>query len=474
MAGGLLFRRVVSPFHKLDPRVKLMISLELFVLSLVASSLIAVGLVIAAIGLIALVAKSLKRVGRTVVFSLLFTAFIFAVNMLLGLGLLRSFTYALRFVAIVGSTSIFFVTTSPDELEQIMKWMRIPRDVVFAFVTAVRFIPVVMLDAFQIIDAQKSRGLELEKGNLIARVRNMVPILIPLVVNSVIRSGELAEAMESRGYGSTPKPTSLYGMRLKWYDIAVLLGCACALRPRTVYLPLLPVPILMIPPRVVVDERERGSGVPDLLSKLGVRVYFSRLPIADYVVSPEIAAERKSLPDFVSSVYDGRLFIQASEISTAFRKPYIIVEGDVGRIASLVRNVSTYYGAIASVTLAYDLRLIHTANQGETAEALAALTRQTRARPLPFGAFSAPPKGKDEPQQQLYLVSSLPGVGTKLAKRMLGRFGTPRKIMGLTESQLSMVPGLGNKRAARIAHMLDTLYSGQSEGAPKQEKLGNE
>jgi DNA excision repair protein ERCC-4 len=230
----------------------------------------------------------------------------------------------------------------------------------------------------------------------------------------------------------------------------------------------------MIPPRVVVDERERSSGVPDLLSKLSVRVYYSRLPIADYVVSPEIAVERKSLPDFVSSVYDGRLFVQASEISTAFKKPYIIVEGDVGRVGSLVRNVSSYYGAIASVTLAYDLRLIHTASPSETAEAIAALTRQTRARPLPFGAMSAPPKGKDEPQQQLYLVSSLHGVGTKLAKRMLGRYGTPRKIMSLTESQLSMVPGLGSKRAAKIAHMLDTLYSSQKGEPPKQEKLSNE
>ncbi|MDA4116648.1 MAG: energy-coupling factor transporter transmembrane protein EcfT, partial [Thaumarchaeota archaeon] len=98
------------------------------------------------------------------------------------------------------------------------------RDVVFAFVTAVRFIPVVMLDAFQIMDAQKSRGLEFERGNVVRRVRNMVPILIPLVVNSVIRSGELAEAMESRAYGSTPKPTSLYGMRTRWYDRVVALG----------------------------------------------------------------------------------------------------------------------------------------------------------------------------------------------------------------------------------------------------------
>jgi energy-coupling factor transport system permease protein len=224
IASGLLYRRVVSPFHKLDPRVKLLIAIEFFVLSLAASSVIAVAIILLSIVSVAAFARSLRRVGRTVVFSVLFAAFIFGFNLLFGLGILKALTFALRFVAIVGSTSIFFVTTSPDELEQIMKWMRIPRDVVFAFVTAVRFIPVVMLDAFQIMDAQKSRGLELEKGSLMTRVRNLVPVLIPLVVNSVIRSGELAEAMESRGYGSTPRPTSLYSMSLKWYDWLVLAG----------------------------------------------------------------------------------------------------------------------------------------------------------------------------------------------------------------------------------------------------------
>jgi len=224
LSAGFLFKRVVSPFHRLDPRVKLLVATEFFVLSLLSSTLTAVALVLLAILLVAGVAKSLRRIGRTVAFSGFFAAFIFAVNFLFGLGLLDALLYSLRFLAIIASTSLFFVTTSPDELEQIMKWMRVPRDVVFAFVTAVRFIPVVMLDAFQIMDAQKSRGLEFERGNLIRRVRNLVPILIPLVVNSVIRSGELAEAMESRAYGSTPKPTSLYGMRLRWYDLAVTFG----------------------------------------------------------------------------------------------------------------------------------------------------------------------------------------------------------------------------------------------------------
>ncbi|MBI3116515.1 MAG: energy-coupling factor transporter transmembrane protein EcfT [Thaumarchaeota archaeon] len=223
VAGGFVFRRVESPFHKLDPRTKLLISLEFFAISLLAFAIIQVAIVLASVLFVAVYAKSLKRIGRTILMSAGFAGFIFAINLLFGVGLISSLLYALRFLAIVSSTSIFFVTTSPDELEHTMKWLGVPRDIVFAFVTAVRFIPVIMLDAFQIMDAQKSRGLELEKGNFVKRIRNMVPILVPLVVNSVVRSGELAEAMESRAYGATPKPTSLYKLRLSRKDKSVML-----------------------------------------------------------------------------------------------------------------------------------------------------------------------------------------------------------------------------------------------------------
>jgi DNA excision repair protein ERCC-4 len=216
----------------------------------------------------------------------------------------------------------------------------------------------------------------------------------------------------------------------------------------------------LILPRVIVDERERPSGVPDSISKLDVRVYYARLNVGDYVINPEIAAERKSIADFVSSVYDGRLFAQASALSSSYRKPYIIVEGDVNQVSKLVKNLASYYGAIASVTLAYDLRLMHTANPAETALAIASLVKNSRARPVPQGVLQAPPKGKDEAQQQLYIVSALPGVGKKLARRMLGRYGTPRRVLSLTESQLAMIPGVGAKRASKIAHALDATYAG--------------
>ena len=151
---------------------------------------------------------------------------------------------------------------------------------------------------------------------------------------------------------------------------------------------------MMIPVRVVADERERASGVPEELSKLNVRVYFSKLSVGDYVLSPEVAVERKSIPDLISSVYDSRIFNQASRIASAFAKPYLLIEGDSKDVERLTRNLKSYYGAIASVTLAYGLRVLFTANKTETAVAISELLRNVRARPVPHQMSEAPPRSK--------------------------------------------------------------------------------
>ena len=221
----------------------------------------------------------------------------------------------------------------------------------------------------------------------------------------------------------------------------------------------------MIPVRVVADERERASGVPEELSKLNVRVYFSRLPVADYVLSPELAVERKSVRDLISSVYDSRLFYQAAKLSAAFAKPFLLAEGDSKEVESLVKNLRSFYGAIANVTLAYGLRVLYTANPRETATAIAELLTHAGSKPLARMPSELPPKAKSVSQQQLYLVSAMPGIGRKLAEKLLSKYGTPRRVMGLTTGELAMTRGVGWKKAERIKSMMDTTFTKHPQGA---------
>ncbi len=136
--------------------------------------------------------------------------------------LVYSATLGFRFVVLMSSFSIFFLTTSPDDLSLALEQSHIPYEFCFAFTTAVRFVPVLANEAQTIMDAQKSRGLELEKGKFLQRIRNYVPVLIPLIVGAIRRSLELAEAMESRAFGASKKRTNLYSLKIRAADIATI------------------------------------------------------------------------------------------------------------------------------------------------------------------------------------------------------------------------------------------------------------
>ena len=70
--------------------------------------------------------------------------------------------------------------------------------------------------------------------------------------------------------------------------------------------------------RIIVDERERKSGIPDLLKSVGLNLEMKTLPIGDYIVAPETVVERKTISDLVSSIFDGRLFDQSSPRADVF------------------------------------------------------------------------------------------------------------------------------------------------------------
>lgn len=130
---------------------------------------------------------------------------------------------SLRFLVLVESFSIFFLTTSPDHLSLALEQSHVPYEITFAFTTAVRFVPVLAEEAQTIMDAQKARGVELERGNFLKRVRNYIPILIPLIVSAIRRSLELAETMESRAWGATSKRTNLYVLKMRMGDLILIL-----------------------------------------------------------------------------------------------------------------------------------------------------------------------------------------------------------------------------------------------------------
>lgn len=207
VAQGFVFIRRKSLIHSLNPIVKLILSFIVLILSLLAFEIYEFVICFVFILIIAALAKVTKQIIKPAKFSSIFGLFIFVINLLIGISPLLSISYSLRFIAIIIASSVFFLTLSPDDIEYILRSIRFPKDLIFAFVAAVRFIPVLMLDMQQIMDAQKARGLELDKGSILKRIKNLIPILIPLVISAIMRSEEMAEAMEARAYGVSKNPT---------------------------------------------------------------------------------------------------------------------------------------------------------------------------------------------------------------------------------------------------------------------------
>ena len=204
--------------------------------------------------------------------------------------------------------------------------------------------------------------------------------------------------------------------------------------------------------RIVVDEREKKSGIPSLLKGIGINLEIKTLPIGDYIVAPETIVERKSISDLVSSVFDGRLFDQCNRMKENFQFPIIIIEGDTNKIEELIENPFVFYGAISSVAIDFKIPIISTPNVSHTAKLLVSMCSRKDVTKGPF--IKKIRKSNDLQRQQLSVLSSLPGVGEKTAIRMLEKFGTPLRVFSASSTELSKISGLGELRAKKIKKML--------------------
>ena len=204
--------------------------------------------------------------------------------------------------------------------------------------------------------------------------------------------------------------------------------------------------------RIVIDERERKSGIPKLLRAIGVNVEVKTLPIGDYIVSHETVVERKRIHDFMSSVFDGRLFDQCSRLKDHFQFPIILLEGNVDEIESMAENPLVFYGALSTIAVDFKIPVIPTPNAAHTAKLLVSLSSRKKSIKGPL--LKKIKKSNDIQKQQLIVLCSLPGIGEKTAIRMLEKFGTPLKALSSSTKDLAKIQGLGESRAKKIKKML--------------------
>jgi len=220
---------------------------------------------------------------------------------------------------------------------------------------------------------------------------------------------------------------------------------------------------------ILVDYRERGSGVPELLRAMGVEVELGKLEVGDYLIDGTVCIERKSCDDFLSSIVDRRLFEQARLLVGACERPIVIVEGEPSAALAHRRiGYPQFLGAVAAL-VDMGVSVVFTRDRYETAEVISEIHRLCSAR----GRHEARREGVrvvERPNRsievvQLNMLASIPGISRELAHRILMHFKTPRRFFKASPSALRRVSGLGRARVAKIIEVLDTVHSRRDEGS---------
>ncbi|MBQ7035517.1 MAG: energy-coupling factor transporter transmembrane protein EcfT [Clostridia bacterium] len=237
-----------SFMHKLDPRMKLLLTVLYVVALFMVSRFFGFAIVGALIGLVILFSGiSLKVVLRglkPLMFIVVFTAFF---NLLYGGGdpifpqiawlswlrtggVRNALFMILRIVLLILGTSYLTYTTSPvmltDALERVLRPLKVfhlpVHELAMMMTIALRFIPTLIDETDKIINAQKARGADFETGNIARRAKALIPILIPLLISAFRRAEELADAMECRCYHGGEGRTRYKVYSFSWRDFVAL------------------------------------------------------------------------------------------------------------------------------------------------------------------------------------------------------------------------------------------------------------
>ena len=223
-----------SIIHRLDARVKMLITL-LFVIAIffiksyfgfMLTAVVLIGIVLLAKLPMMSVLKSVKGVMFIILFTAILNLFLIKKGEVLWSwkiftitkdGVHTTIKMVLRLVLLISGASLLSLTTAPvalaDGVESLispLKLIKVPvRDIAMIMSIALRFIPTLFEETNKIISAQKARGASFDTGGLFARAKAMLPVLIPLFVNSFRRADELAFAMDARCYNATDNRTKM-------------------------------------------------------------------------------------------------------------------------------------------------------------------------------------------------------------------------------------------------------------------------
>jgi Fanconi anemia group M protein len=213
-------------------------------------------------------------------------------------------------------------------------------------------------------------------------------------------------------------------------------------------------------PKIIVDNREKNSLVIAELTELGIDVEIKHLNLADYLISTEIAIERKTINDFVSSMLNKRLIEQLRDLKKNYKFPLLIIEKEDHQsmykpTAHPQIHENAVRGMMLTVTTSFGVPTILTDDYKDTALYLALLAKRQLKGKQEF-SLVAKRKAYGMRDQQQMIMETFPGIGPKTAKEILKKFKSIRNFANASVDELKETK-LG-KKAELVKRILDANY----------------
>lgn len=206
--------------------------------------------------------------------------------------------------------------------------------------------------------------------------------------------------------------------------------------------------------KIIIDIREKNSLVISELVHLGLETEFQTLKVADYLVN-EVAIERKTVSDFISSMISRRLLKQLEEIQQ-YQNRILIIEGiDEQELYTdsedrIGMHPNAIRGFLLSILLKYKVPIIYTKDYKDTARFISVLSKKTEKEV----SLNVTKKSLNKKEQMQFILEGFPGIGPKTARKLLEKFKTIKNILNSSVEDLEKEIG----KKAEIFRIVDDNY----------------
>ncbi|MBI2667304.1 hypothetical protein HYX17_00875 [Candidatus Woesearchaeota archaeon] len=217
--------------------------------------------------------------------------------------------------------------------------------------------------------------------------------------------------------------------------------------------------------KVIVDYRERSSGIVKELAKKKIDTEIKQLIMGDFVIQSKdlnnklvtVGIEKKTQSDFLNSIIDKRILQQLINLKENFDIPLLLIEGSENIYEIRNFHPNSIRGMLASIAIDYQIPIIFTKNIRDTASLIGIIAKRLE-RPIKNISLISKRKPLTLKEQQEFIVSSLPGVGPTIAKSLLKKFGSIYNIINANKEDLMDVDKIGKKKAEDIKTLLESQY----------------